>query len=289
MSAVLTFPAIDPVAIQIGPIAIRWYALAYVGGLLLGWRYCRHLASRSASGITPEAIDDFLIWAVAGVVLGGRIGYALFYKPEFFLSNPVEVVAVWHGGMSFHGGLLGVVVAALLFCRRRRFPVLATSDIFAAAAPIGLFLGRIANFVNGELVGRPSDVPWAIVFPHAGPLPRHPSQLYEALLEGLLLFLVLYLVSRSRSLRTRGGFATGVFLIGYGAARIFVEVFRQPDDHIGFLLGQTTMGQLLSLPMIVAGLGLIAWSLLRPPEAGVGVTEPSEGRHRSSTSSSRRV
>ena len=168
MTSALTFPAIDPVAIQIGPLAIRWYALAYVAGLLLAWRYCRHLARRSTGGIAPEAFDDFLLWATVGVVLGGRIGYVLFYKPELILADPLEVVAVWHGGMSFHGGLLGVAVAAVIFSRRRRLPMLAMSDIFAAAAPIGLFLGRIANFVNGELVGRPSDVPWAIVFPHAG-------------------------------------------------------------------------------------------------------------------------
>jgi phosphatidylglycerol:prolipoprotein diacylglycerol transferase len=192
-------------------------------------------------------------------VLGGRLGYVLFYKPGFYLANPQEILMVWQGGMSFHGGLLGVAVAEIAFARRRGIPLLALTDIVAAAAPIGLFLGRIANFVNGELFGRPSELPWAMVFPHGGPLARHPSQLYEAGLEGILLFLALYVLVRLRALE-RSGALTGAFLIGYAVARILAELFREPDTHLGFLAGGVTMGQLLSLPLLLAGLALVIWA-----------------------------
>ncbi|MFB9355912.1 prolipoprotein diacylglyceryl transferase [Sneathiella chinensis] len=255
----LAFPEIDPVLLQIGPFAIRWYALAYIAGLVIGWRLMMRFAAAPGSAVSVKDVDDFLVWATLGVVLGGRLGYVLFYKPAFYFANPSEILMVWQGGMSFHGGFLGVVVAAFLFCRKRDIPTLALADMLSLVAPVGLFFGRIANFINGELFGRTSDVPWAMVFPNGGPLPRHPSQLYEALLEGALLFAILLWVRRT-SLADKPGVLTGLFLVGYAAARGFVELFRQPDAHLGFLAGGTTMGQLLSLPMIVIGLYLI----LRP-------------------------
>jgi phosphatidylglycerol---prolipoprotein diacylglyceryl transferase len=257
MTFVIPFPNIDPVLISIGPFAIRWYALAYIGGLLIGWRLMRRLALRPPEAATLEDVDDFLVWATLGVVLGGRFGYVLFYNAPYFLENPLSVFAVWRGGMSFHGGLLGVMVATVVFCRRRKIPLLMFSDRIACVAPIGLFLGRVANFVNGELFGRVADVPWAVVFPRGGPEPRHPSQLYEALGEGALLFgLVMWLAGDER-LRRRPGLICGVFLAGYGAARMIGELFRQPDAHIGFLGFGTTMGQWLSLPLMIGGLYLI--------------------------------
>jgi phosphatidylglycerol:prolipoprotein diacylglycerol transferase len=259
MIAVLSYPSIDPVVFSIGPFAVRWYALAYIAGLLIAWYYCRWLTRRPPQRLSAEAFDDFLLWATLGIVLGGRLGYVLFYKPAFYLDHPQEILFLWQGGMSFHGGLIGVAVAELLFARRRGVPVLALADIVACAAPIGLFLGRIANFINGELFGRPSDLPWAMIFPNGGPLPRHPSQLYEAALEGLVLLLVLYLLVRARALE-RTGTLTGAFLIGYALARWFVELFREPDAHLGFLLGGTTMGQVLSLPLLLAGLALVIWA-----------------------------
>ncbi len=255
----LPFPMIDPVLVEIGPLAIRWYSLAYIVGLLLGWRYCRRLAARPPGTVDAVALDDFLLWATLGVVLGGRLGYVLFYKAGHYLANPVDIVYLWQGGMSFHGGAAGVLLAILWFARRRNIPVLTLGDIVACAAPIGLFLGRIANFINGELYGRASDVPWAMVFPHDElRVPRHPSQLYEAALEGLVLFLLLYWLVR-RGWLLRPGAISGAFLAGYGAARLFVELFRQPDAHLGFLIGPVTMGQLLSVPMLLAGLALILW------------------------------
>ncbi len=259
MIAALTFPQIDPIAISFGPFAIRWYALAYIGGLLLAWRYCRWLTTRPPQKVGAEAFDDFLLWATLGIILGGRLGYVLFYKPGFYLANPQEILMVWRGGMSFHGGLLGVAVAEIAFARRRGIPLLALTDIVAVAAPIGLFLGRIAHFVNGELFGRPSELPWALAFPHGGPLARHPSQLYEAALEGLVLFLVLYVLVRLRALERKGAL-TGAFLIGYALARMLAELFREPDSYLGFLAGGVTMGQVLSLPLLLAGLGLVIWA-----------------------------
>lgn len=260
MTFVIPYPTIDPVLIEIGPIVIRWYALAYIAGLLLGMWYMRILARRTPERVGQNDIDDFLVWATLAVVLGGRLGYVLFYRPEFYLSEPVAIFQVWQGGMSFHGGLLGVAAAAILFARRRGIPILAFGDLLACAAPIGLFFGRLANFVNGELFGRASDVPWAMVFPRGGPLARHPSQLYEALLEGAVLFLVLFFLHRREDLRRRQGFLTGVFLMGYGLARSFSELFRQPDADIGFLVGGLTMGQILSLPLVLLGL----WLIYRP-------------------------
>jgi phosphatidylglycerol:prolipoprotein diacylglycerol transferase len=258
---VIAFPAIDPVLIQIGPIAIRWYALAYIAGLLLGWGYLRWLVQRPGWRLTLEDLDDLLLYVVLGVVLGGRLGYVLFYKPGFYLAHPGDILAVWQGGMSFHGGMLGVIIAMAIFARRRGIAFFEIGDAVAAAVPIGLFFGRIANFINGELFGRASDVPWAMVFPHGGPEPRHPSQLYEAALEGLLLFFILYWFARRPYVPDAAGKIGGLFLIGYGLARSFVEFFREPDAHLGLLLsGNVTMGQILSLPMILIGLFLLVRS-----------------------------
>jgi phosphatidylglycerol---prolipoprotein diacylglyceryl transferase len=266
---VLPFPAFDPVIVSIGPFAIRWYALAYILGILLGWLYARALIRNEKlwggpAPLTPLDFDDFVLWVTLGIILGGRIGYVLFYNPAFFAEHPAEIVQLWKGGMSFHGGFLGCVAAVILFARKRGIPMLSLGDITCACGPIGLFLGRIANFINGELWGRPSDVPWAMAFPGGGPVPRHPSQLYEAALEGIVLFVVLALCIRAGALK-RPGLTIGVFAVGYGLARIIAEQFREPDVQLGFIWGGLTMGMLLSVPMIVAGAAFIAFALRRKP------------------------
>lgn len=264
----LTYPVIDPVAIQIGPLGIRWYALAYIAGILIGWWYVRRLVecNRLWGGLarpTAVELDDFVLWATVGIVLGGRIGYVLFYNPMHYLSNPSEIPKLWMGGMAFHGGFLGVAVATALFTRRRSFSMLTLFDLVAAQAPIGLFFGRIANFINGELWGRAGDVPWAMVFPHGGPEARHPSQLYEAGLEGILLLAILaHLVFRTGVMR-RPGVLAGLFVTGYGLARFIVEYFREPDVQLGYLAGGFTMGQFLSLPMVFGGVALAVWAWRR--------------------------
>ncbi len=262
MMAAINFTdlGLSPILFQIGPLAIRWYALAYIGSLVLGWRIMRRLVLLRPAVATELQTDDFLTWATLGVVLGGRLGYVLFYKPLEYLQNPLDILKVWTGGMSFHGGVLGVVAALVLYCRREGIPLLGFADRLAVVVPIGLGLGRIANFINGELWGRVASdgLPWAMVFPGAGPLPRHPSQLYQAGMEGLLLLAVLALLCRQPAVRARFGTLTGVFLIGYAIARIVGETFRQPDEFLGFLVAGATMGQLLSLPMILAGAWLIA-------------------------------
>lgn len=257
MFLTLPFLNIDPVIFQIGPIAVRWYSLAYIAGLVLGCMYIRHLANRLGDLLSPDDAMDFITWATLGVILGGRVGYILFYQSAFYVDNPLRILYVWEGGMSFHGGFLGVVVAGIWFARRRKIPALQFADLVACASPIGLFFGRIANFINGELYGRATDVPWAMVFPNGGPDPRHPSQLYEALLEGLVLFIIVNLLWRMDFVRQRPGTVTGVFILGYAAARGFVELFRQPDAHLGLLFLGGTMGQWLSLPMVLVGLYLI--------------------------------
>ncbi|HTV90415.1 MAG TPA: prolipoprotein diacylglyceryl transferase [Stellaceae bacterium] len=266
----IPFPAISPVAIAFGPFAIRWYALAYIAGLLLGWRYCLRLASRPPALVRRSDIDDFLVWATLGVVLGGRIGYILFYHLGLYLQEPLQMLYVWHGGMSFHGGALGVTLALVLFARRRGLLLFALSDIICEAIPIGLFFGRIANFINAELYGRPAPG-WArgiaMIFP-TDPLqiPRWPSEIFEAFLEGICLFLVL-LVAERRGLRQRPGLVTGLFLAGYAVARIIGEFFRQPDPQRGYFTCSvlcTTEGQLLSLPVLAAGV-FVMWWATRPP------------------------
>jgi phosphatidylglycerol:prolipoprotein diacylglycerol transferase len=261
----LPFPTVGPVLVEVGPFVIRWYALAYIVGLVLGWRYCLYLARHPRLKITATDIDDFLVWATLGVILGGRLGFVLFYQPREFLAHPVQIPMVWHGGMSFHGGLLGVILAMLLFTRSRRLPFFMLADIVACATPIGLFLGRLANFVNAELYGRPSDVPWAMVFPtDPEGVPRHPSQLYEAFLEGIVLFLVLFAFARFGLARRQLGKLSGLFLIFYGLFRIAGELFREPDANLSYLVGGTTMGQWLSVPMVLIGLLFLLQSRTRP-------------------------
>ncbi|HEV7266091.1 MAG TPA: prolipoprotein diacylglyceryl transferase [Falsiroseomonas sp.] len=267
MFPVIAFPAIDPIALEIGPFALRWYALAYIGGIVLGWLLARRLVALAPVAASREQLDDAVTWVTLGIILGGRLGYVLFYRPGYYVTAPWEALYVWQGGMSFHGGMLGVIVALLWFCRRQRLDPLLLGDRAATVVPIGLFLGRLANFANGELWGRVSDVPWAMVFPTGGPEPRHPSQLYQAFLEGICLFVLLQVLVRIPSVRARPGMLAGVFLAGYGVARLIGELFRQPDAHLGFLIGGVTMGQLLSLPMIAVGAWLILRARQRPAVA----------------------
>jgi phosphatidylglycerol---prolipoprotein diacylglyceryl transferase len=268
----IAFPVFDPVAISIGPIAIRWYALAYIGGIVLGWIYARALLKNERLWGGPAPIplvqfDDFILWVTVGIIGGGRIGYVLFYNPAFFIQHPAEIFELWKGGMSFHGGFLGCVAAVMLFCRKNDLPILSLGDITTAVAPIGIFLVRLTNFINSELWGRAADpgVPWAMVFPNGGPLPRHPSQLYEAGLEGILLFTVLTVMIRMGALK-RPGLVLGSFIAIYGFARIAGELFREPDPQLGFLWGGLTMGMLLSVPMIIAGIIIVvmAWRRRTP-------------------------
>ncbi len=265
--AILPFPNIDPVAFSIGPLSVHWYGLAYVAGIMIGWFYARKLIDRptlwkgDTAPMTKTHLDDFLVWIAVGIVVGGRTGYILFYDLAPMLEDPVRIIEIWNGGMSFHGGLMGAIVAMILFARKNAIPVWSMFDIIAAVVPIGLFFGRIANFINGELWGRLSSAPWAIVFPTGGPFARHPSQLYEAGLEGVILLLVLAaLIFGIKAFKTPGLIA-GIFVMGYGLSRIFVEFFREPDAQLGYLLGTSwlTMGMVLSLPMVLIGL----WAALR--------------------------
>jgi phosphatidylglycerol---prolipoprotein diacylglyceryl transferase len=270
---VIVLPVFNSIAITIGPIAIRWYALAYIGGIVLGWIYARSLVKNDGlwGGVAPitlPQLDDFILWVTLGIILGGRTGYVLFYNFPFFVEHPLEIVELWKGGMSFHGGFLGCVAAVILFCRAHDIPILSLGDVTTAVGPIGLFLGRIANFINGELWGRQADptLPWAMVFPNdALQLPRHPSQLYEAGLEGIVLFTILAVMIRMGALK-RPGLILGSFIMLYGMARIAGEHFREPDPQLGFLWGGLTMGMLLSVPMLVAGAILIvlAWRRKAP-------------------------
>jgi phosphatidylglycerol:prolipoprotein diacylglycerol transferase len=246
----LLLPDIDPVIFSIGPLAVRWYGLMYLLGFVFAYLLLSRLSAKRGLAIGKEELSDLLFYAVIGVVLGGRLGYTLFYNAGYFLAHPLEIFYVWEGGMSFHGGLLGVVASLLLFCRRRHYSPLSIGDLAVTAAPIGLGLGRLGNFINGELWGRITDVPWAVVFPAAGPEPRHPSQLYEAVLEGPLLFCCLWYLHRRG---VRPGIPFFSFFLLYGLFRFLVEFVRQPDAHLGYLWAGATMGQLLSLPMILFG------------------------------------
>lgn len=266
----LPYPDIDPIALQLGPFAVRWYGLAYIAGIMLGWWYSRRLVTEARiwNGVarpTAAEMDDFIFYATLGIVVGGRLGYVLFYNPAHYLADPLDAFVVWRGGMSFHGGFLGSVVAMWWFQRRRSFSIWTLFDIFTASATFGLFFGRLANFINGELWGRPTDVAWGMVFPLGGPSPRHPSQLYEAALEGVLLFLVLRVLTHRFGVLERPGFVAGAFTAGYGAARILVEHYREPDAHLGYIWGFVTMGQILSLPMLVGGIAVMAWAWRRGP------------------------
>ncbi|WP_439272018.1 prolipoprotein diacylglyceryl transferase [Pseudochrobactrum sp. HB0163] len=270
MMAGLPFPAIDPVLFSIGPLSVHWYGIGYVVGILFAWWYGRKLVTTprlwrdNTAPMEPLALDDFVLWAALGVVLGGRLGYVLFYNFSFYISHPLEIPAVWDGGMSFHGGILGTTLAMILFARKRGIAVWSMFDTIAAGVPVGLGVVRIANFINSELWGRVSDVPWAVYFPNGGALPRHPSQLYEAALEGLVLFIVLALLVWKGKKLKKPGFIAGVFVAGYGLSRIAVEFFREPDAQLGYLFGGwLTMGMVLSLPMVLLGL----WAIWRANHA----------------------
>ncbi len=302
LSAAIPFPEIgtELFSFQIGSftLALRWYALAYIVGILIGWRLCLmavrrpRLWSRAGPPLADTQIEDLVTWIIVGVIVGGRLGFVLFYQPQYYLANPVDILKIWQGGMSFHGGFLGVVVAALIYCLRQRASILSTADILALATPPGLLLGRLANFTNNELWGRPSDVPWAVIFPGEaaqfcpgveGLCARHPSQLYEAALEGLILGTLLLVLAWRGGWLKRPGAITGMFLAGYGLSRSFVELFRQPDaqfvgldNPVGYALQfgdwGLTMGQILSIPMILVGLALIwvAFNAPEPPAADKG-------------------
>jgi phosphatidylglycerol:prolipoprotein diacylglycerol transferase len=263
--AIMPYPEIDPIAFSVGPVDVHWYGIAYVVGIMLGWFYARRLIEtpRLWAGEAPMSrvqLDDFLVWAAVGIILGGRIGYILFYDFPNVAAEPLRAIQIWNGGMSFHGGFAGTTLAMLLFARRHRIPVWSLFDIVAAVVPIGLFFGRIANFVNGELWGRLSDAPWAVVFPQAGPFARHPSQLYEAGLEGIVLLAVMALAIWRFGALKRPGLVTGLFVCGYALSRITVEFFREPDAQLGYLYGGwLTMGMLLSLPMLAVGV----WAIVR--------------------------
>ena len=289
VQALLPFPQIDPVLLQIGPLAIRWYAIAYIVGIVLAWwgilRVLRNKALwaappfRGKPAATEDEIGDLVVWATIGIILGGRLGWVLIYGtvlcsvtpnyaafcdglPMGFLTDPLRIVAAWEGGMSFHGGLLGVVIAVWLFCRRRKLKLLPIADLACAFAPLAIFLVRIANFINDELWGRVTDVPWAMIFPRGGPLPRHPSQLYEAALEGLLLFIILQVALRVFHAHKRPGLLSAIFFAGYGTFRFICEFFREPDTQF---IGPISMGMALSIPVWI-GAGLLFWVALRKPK-----------------------
>ncbi len=259
----IAYPNIDPVAIAIGPLAIRWYSLAYLAGIVLGWWILKRLNRRfPITHLSAKALDDVIMYATLGIVFGGRLGYCLIYNHDYYFAHPLEILHVWKGGMSFHGGMVGLVVGVYLLCKKYRIAFFDLIDRIALVAPIGLFCGRIANFINGELYGRVSDVPWAMVFPNGGGSPRHPSQLYQAGMEGILLGLLMLWLWNRTPMRAHPGKISGIFLIGYGLARIIGECFREPDAQLGFLWEQLTMGQLLSIPMVLLGV----WLWRHPPK-----------------------
>lgn len=280
----IPFPEIDPVAFSIGPFSVKWYGLSYMAGLLLGWLYIRRLLSTPSiwpGNTAPFAVakvDDLLVYMTVGVILGGRLGSVLFYEPQYYLANPLEVLMVWKGGMAFHGALLGCGVAIWLFAKRNGVSMWSTMDVCAATVPIGLFFGRLANFANGELFGRPTDVPWAMIFPRVvetypqfaaiEPTGRHPSQLYEAAAEGLVLFLVLRLLTHTLKALHRPGVVVGWFLVGYAVARSTCELFRQPDPNHAFTVGLLTPGIVYCIPMLL--LGVLFLHLARKRTRGVG-------------------
>ena len=269
---VLPYPVIDPVAIEFGPVAVRWYGLAYMAGILLGWLYARYLVSRPAlwggkSPMTVSQTDDFLLWITLGIVVGGRLGFVLFYEPSFFWQHPAEIPAVWNGGMAFHGGLLGIVAAVYFFSRVKGINPLSLGDIASAATPFGLFFGRIANFINSEVVGRTTDVPWAMVFPGTDGQPRHPSQLYEGALEGVVLFIILRIATHYFHALRRPGTVFGLFLVFYGIFRSSLEFVREPHPDHPMDIGILTPGIAYSIPMILIGAWLI-WRARQKPTLG---------------------
>mgnify|MGYP001322577148 FL=1 len=257
----LQFPEIDPVIFSVGPLSVRWYGLMYLIGFALAMWLANRQAEKPNSGWTKEQVSDLLFYGMLGVILGGRIGYVLFYQFSYFIENPLYLFRIDQGGMSFHGGTLGVITAIAIFAWTRKKSLFEVGDFVVPLVPLGLLAGRIGNFINGELWGRVTDVPWAFIFPTGGPEPRHPSQLYEAFLEGLVLFLILqWFIKKPRP----AGSVAGVFLLGYGVFRFIVEYFREPDAHLGLFAGVISMGQILSLPMVIGGLGLLIWAYKKP-------------------------
>ncbi|HCV01402.1 prolipoprotein diacylglyceryl transferase [Pseudoalteromonas sp. APAL1] len=257
----LQFPDIDPVIFSVGPLSVRWYGLMYLIGFALAMWLANRQAEKPNSGWTKEQVSDLLFYGMLGVILGGRVGYVLFYQFSYFIENPLYLFRIDQGGMSFHGGTLGVITAIAIFAWTRKKSLFEVGDFVVPLVPLGLLAGRIGNFINGELWGRVTDVPWAFIFPTGGPEPRHPSQLYEAFLEGLVLFLILqWFIKKPRP----AGSVAGVFLLGYGVFRFIVEYFREPDAHLGLFAGVISMGQILSLPMVIGGLGLLIWAYKKP-------------------------
>jgi phosphatidylglycerol:prolipoprotein diacylglycerol transferase len=262
--AAIPFPNIDPVFFEVGPLQFRWYGLMYLIGLTAAYWLIKRKAAAQGLPLPPEQVYDMVVFAAFGVFLGGRIGYTLFYNFSYYAHQPWKIFAVWEGGMSFHGGLIGTIIALLLFSKRRSVPAATVADLAASVTPIGLGFGRIGNFINGELYGRETDVAWCMVFPAGGPVCRHPSQLYEATLEGPLLFTVLWAIGRAKA---PPGTIFWSFLAGYGLCRFFVELFREPDQHLGFLFAHITMGQILSTPMIIIGTAMLARGFLKEKRA----------------------
>jgi phosphatidylglycerol:prolipoprotein diacylglycerol transferase len=258
--AAIPYPHVNPVFLEFGPLQFRWYGLMYLVGLTTAYFLIKRKVAAQGLAIKPDQIYDMVVFAAFGVFLGGRLGYTLFYNFSYYSEHPLKILAVWEGGMSFHGGLIGTIIALAWFSKRRDIPVYSVADLAASVTPIGLGFGRLGNFINGELYGRPTDVEWCMVFPAGGPACRHPSQLYEAGLEGLLLFTVLWFIGRWT---TPPGTIFWSFLAGYGVCRLIVEFFREPDQHIGFILGSVTMGQLLSAPMVMVGLIMVARGFYR--------------------------
>lgn len=252
------YPEISPIIVQIGPLALRWYSMAYLFGILFGWWLAAKRIKKYQIPLTKNNLEDIVFYFTLGVILGGRLGYVLAYGTEKFWLNPLEIFAVWHGGMSFHGGIVGVIIAMYLAAKHVNFSFLKLTDFTAPLVPVGIFLGRLANFVNDELWGRVTNVAWAVRFPNGGYLPRHPSQLYEACLEGVVLFVILNLMWTNKQCRERKGFISGAFLLGYALFRMLLEQFREPDAQLGFLWSGVTMGQLLSLPALLGGLYLLS-------------------------------
>jgi phosphatidylglycerol---prolipoprotein diacylglyceryl transferase len=256
----LPFPDINPIIISFGPLAVSWYSLSYVVGILLGWQYIIKLIEKKYSTLEKQHVDDFVTWVIIGIILGGRLGYVLFYDPVKYLSNPIEILKTYEGGMSFHGGVIGFVIASFIFTRKNKIKYFTLVDMVAASAPIAIFLGRIANFINAELYGRITDAPWAFIFPGSDGMPRHPSQLYESAMEGFALFFILYFCITKYKALKKPGLVSGIFLILYSIFRLIIENFREPDAHIGFHAEFITRGQLLCLPMLITGIILIKYS-----------------------------
>lgn len=255
------FPNIDPVIFKIGSFSLRWYALAYLAGIVSAWGLIKLNIKKYALNISSEQLDDLVFYTTLGIIIGGRLGYIVCYGDSYFWHNPLEILAIWHGGMSFHGGLIGVIVGLYYFAYKYKHPYLQITDLVSLYVPIGIFLGRLANFVNGELWGRITNVPWAVKFPEGGYFPRHPSQIYEALTEGVLMFIVLNILWRKEYVRVHHGIISAMFLIIYGISRISMEFFREPDRQLGFIIGHITMGQILSLPFLLLGFYILHKSI----------------------------